>query len=106
MTDLSMYRGDDRVLTITASEALTGSQITFTARRRPGGAIVISKTTDAGITIGEPATTAVIALDAADTRDLDPCVLRWDIEVVDVTEKTHTVASGQLNIRADITHPA
>jgi hypothetical protein len=105
---LSMYRGDDRIVTITSSEALTGSVVTFTARARPGGPVLITKTNvdDGGLTIGDPATTAAIAIDAADTVDLEPSVLRWDVQVVDDEDKTHTVASGFLVLRADISAPA
>jgi hypothetical protein len=76
MTILSMYRGDDRTLTITADESLTGSEITFTAKRRKrdDSPVLISKTTTDGITIGgDPDTSAIIALDAA---DIDPVAER------------------------------
>jgi hypothetical protein len=106
MSYLSMYRGDDRVLDITASETLTGSTLRFTAKqRRTDTEAVIEKSTGDGITIGSPATTASIAIDAADTEDLEPTVLFWDIEVTDVTGKVHTVATGRLEIHADVTRP-
>jgi hypothetical protein len=104
MTILSMYRGDDRTLTITADESLTGSEITFTAKRRKrdDSPVLISKTTVDGITIGgDPDTSAIIALDAADTEDLDPGKLWWDIEIVDVLGKVHTVAEGHLRLLRD-----
>lgn len=104
MTSLAMYRGDDRVLIITASEPLTGSEITFTARRRTTPRTpVIEKSVGAGVTIGEPDTQAEVTIDAADTANLEPGVLRWDVEVVDAIGKTHTVAMGQLVIKADVT---
>jgi hypothetical protein len=105
MTILNMYRGDDRTLTITADESLTGSEITFTAKRRKrdDSPVLISKTTAAGITIGEDEedTSAIVTLDAADTEDLDPGKLWWDIEIVDVLGKVHTVAEGHLRLLRD-----
>jgi hypothetical protein len=105
MTILSMYRGDDRTLTITADQSLTGSEITFTARgkRREDSPVLIVKTTDDGIVIGDPATTAVVTLDAEDTEDLTPGSLWWDVEVVDALGKVHTVAEGRLRVRLDAT---
>jgi hypothetical protein len=105
MSYLSMYRGDDRVLVITADEALTGSEIVFTAKRRKSDTDpVITKSTTAGsIVIGDPATTAEVTIDAADTEDLDPIALHWDIQVTDVMDKVHTVAAGRLAIVEDIT---
>lgn len=107
MSYLSMYRGDDRVLTITASEPLTGAEIRFTARRYKADAEpIIEKTSAEGITLGDPATTAVITIDAADTVELDPVVLHWDIEITDATDKVHTVAAGRLAVIEDVTRPA
>lgn len=107
MTYLSMYRGDDRILTITADEDLTGSDIRFTARARKRDAEpVIEKSLGEGITLGDPGTTAVVVLDAADTADLEPGALFWDIEVTDAVDKVHTVATGRLAVIADITLPA
>lgn len=102
-----MYRGDDRTLTITASETLTGSEIRFTAKahKRDTDAVISKSTTD-GITIGDPATTADITIDAADTEGLEPVALFWDIEVTDGTGKVRTVAVGRLAVMADITAPA
>jgi hypothetical protein len=93
MTILSMYRGDDRTLTITADQSLTGSEITFTARgkRREDSPVLIVKTTD------------VVTLDAEDTEDLTPGSLWWDVEVVDALGKVHTVAEGRLRVRLDAT---
>lgn len=105
MTTLSMYRGDDRMLTITASEDLEGSEITFSAKRstRDDAPVLISKSVGDGIAIGDPTTSAVVTLDAVDTADLAPGTLFWDIEVVDVLGKVHTVATGKLRIRRDVT---
>lgn len=107
MSDLSMYRGDDRTLTITASEPLTGSDIRFTAKvSRADDEAVIEKTTGDGIEIGDPDTTATVTIDAADTEDLGPVNLRWDIEITDALGKVRTVAVGRLLILADVTRQA
>lgn len=101
MTYLSMTRGDDRVLEVTATESLDGSDVTFTARhRRYSEDAVILKTSPADITIAGPL--ASVTLAAADTADLDPDVLYWDIEVVDSGGSTHTVADGRLAIQGDV----
>jgi len=105
MTNLTMYRGDDRELTISATEDLTGSTIRFTARRMDGTSeAVIEKASGDGIVLGDPATTAVVSIDTADTSSLRPTVLHWDIEVTDATDKIHTVADGTLTIKGDITY--
>lgn len=102
MTYLSMYRGDDRVLTITATEDLSGSEVRFTARRtRRAEEAVIEKVSPGDITIDE--FSAAIAIDAADTEDLDREALFWDIEITDSADKIRTVATGRLAILPDIT---
>ena len=107
MTYFSVTQGDDRTLTITASSSLEDMDLTWTARhRRYSEDVVIEKTTGSGITTGSaPFRTAVIALDAADTRDLDPDVLYWDLQIVDGQAKTTTVASGRLAVEGDVTRP-
>lgn len=107
MSYLSMFRGDDRTLTITATEDLAGSEIRFTAKQRRSDAVaVIAKSLGSGITLGNPTTTAEVVIDAADTDDLDPVALYWDVEVTDATDKIRTVASGRLAIREDVSRPA
>ena len=106
MTYLSVTRGDDRELTVTATDSMEGADLVFTARHRPYSAIVIQKSTDANeIVVGaDPFTEATITLDAADTADLDPDVLYWDLQLVDSTDKTHTLATGRLAINPDVTY--
>jgi hypothetical protein len=105
---LSMYRGDDRTLTITATEDMTGSEIHWTAKwsRSADEPVVIGKSTAEGITIGGPGTTATVTIDAADTRDLDPGPLYWDVEIIDTLGRVRTVAAGVLDLKADVTRPA
>lgn len=106
MTSLAMHRGDDRTLAITASESLTGAAVTFSAARRKDADPEIVKTSpDGGITIGDsPADTiATVTLAAADTEGLDPGPLFWDVQVVDESGLTHTVATGILLLKTDVT---
>lgn len=104
-TYLSMYRGDDRELTITASEDLTTSEVRFTARaQRSSPTAVIAKSTETGGIVVDTAT-ATVAIDAADTQDLDPGALHWDVEVTDAIGLVRTVAIGRLAILRDITRP-
>jgi|SRR6187200_2328482 len=106
MTYLSMKRGDDREVEVTATESLDGADVTFTARHRPYSEdVVITKTTDPGGGITVVDAVATVTIDAADTADLEPDVLYWDVEVVRATE-THTVASGRLAVEPDVTYPA
>ena len=109
MSVLSIYRGDDRTLTITSSVALTGSEVTFTAKRSKLDAdedAVIQKSTAAGVEIGDPDTAVEVTVDAADTEDLDPVALYWDVQAVDGSGNVRTVAAGRLVIKADITRSA
>ena len=107
---LEMKRGDDRTLTVTASESMEGADLTFTAKRTPwDGDAVITKTTADGITIGDdPFTEATIEIDPSDTNDLEdtPIALHWDLQLEDAQGNIRTVADGRLAILTDITRPA
>lgn len=106
-----MPRGDD----VTFSVAVTSSgtpvdlestqSITFTAKRRmsdPDSAAILSKTVGAGIEVED--NVAQVTIDRADTQDFDDTVrLFWDVEVIDAEGLVHTVASGRLWVRADVT---
>lgn len=101
-----MYRGDDRELTITASEDLSGSTVQFTARRHLSDttAVISKSTEDASIVVS--GTTATVTIAAADTTDELPGALHWDVQVTDGEGKIHTVATGRLAIVEDVTRPA
>lgn len=103
MSYLSMYRGDDRELTITASEDLSGSTVRFTARRRRSdvAAVIVKSSTAGSIVISGMA--ATVTIDAADTEDQGRQALFWDVEVTDPAGKVHTVATGRLAILEDVT---
>ena len=105
MSYIAMYRGDDRVLTITATASLTGSEVAFTAKRNRRDAdadAVIRKSTGAG-SVSVDGATASVTIDAADTDELDPVALYWDVQVIDSSDKVRTVASGRLAVLADVT---
>jgi hypothetical protein len=106
MSYLTIYRGDDRTLTVAASSPIQGSDMVFTAKRHrrdaDADAVIQKSTADGGITvIGDEAT---ITIDAADTDSLDDSpALFWDVQVTDTDGKTLTVATGRLAILRDIT---
>lgn len=107
MSYLSMYRGDDRELTITASEDLSDTTVEFTARRYLSDttAAFVKSTADGSITVS--GTTATVTIDAADTVDEEPDrPLFWDVQVTDGDGKIHTVAAGRLALLEDVTRPA
>ena len=100
---LRITRGDQRTATITADDDLTGVPLTFTAKVNPWDAdAVFTKTSGDGIEVGSPTTTAVITFLAADTEDLDPIVLHWDLQA-EVDGEPVTIADGRLAVRQDIT---
>jgi hypothetical protein len=106
MIDLRMYRGDDRTLTVTATESLATAEVRWTARwsRHHDAEAVIEKSSlgvDPSITIAE--SVATVAIDAADTEDLLPGPLYWDVEITDDLGKVRTVAVGRLRLLPDVT---
>src|SRR5690348_9125485 len=106
MTYLAMTRGDDRVLTIQASDDLTGADVTFSAKRRLTDGdedAIIRKFSSDGIELDTDTTIALVSIDHADTVDVVHRVLHWDVQVIDDESKVHTVASGRLAIRPDVT---
>jgi hypothetical protein len=113
MTLLSMWRGDDPVLTVTVRDKDTGDPVDlanveavrFTARRRPDDPVaLISKTLDDGITADESGVISV-PINAADTAGFPVAMLLvWDVEVVGAG-RTTTVAFGRLRVRADVSRP-
>lgn len=111
MSDLTITRGDDVAfdVDITAGGADISTEdvlaVTFTAKRASRDLDVdalIRKDLDAGITVSD--NDVHLEIDADDTRHLAaPMTLVWDLEVIDVDGKTHTVAGGYLRIEADVT---
>ena len=116
MNDLAMFRGDDRVLTVTIIDTegevdLTEAVLRFTAKRKIGDSdanAVIVKTSTDGIDTGEDPTlgVATIALDAADTVDEDPGRLHCDIQLIDSDDKVRTIWLGTLTLVADVSETA
>lgn len=102
---LEMYRGDDRTLTVTADESLEGSVVRFTAKwsRHRDAEAIIAKSSEVDGEIAIDDAVATVTIDAADTDDLLPGPLYWDVEITDALAKVRTVAVGQLLIRSDVT---
>lgn len=105
MTELTMHRGDDREVVITATDNLEGSIVRFTTRyRRTDAEPVFEKTTEDGsIIVAE--NIATVRIDAEDTDDLVPTVLRWDVEITGPSGLVQTYADGYLAIKGDVTRP-
>lgn len=89
VTDLFMYRGDDRVFTMTATINgaplnITGATIKWTARRTPEEAAVISKQTGgSGVAITDgPNGVFTVTIASADTTGflVDESLI-WDAEI-------------------------
>jgi hypothetical protein len=111
MSEFRMFRGDDRVLTVTIIEEggpldLTGVLLRFTAKRKLTDAdsdAVISKATGDGISHGMDPTLgiATVTLDAEDTEGEAPGPLRWDVQLTDGDGLVRTIATGRLVLLAD-----
>jgi hypothetical protein len=112
MTTLRMTRGDDRTFTVTITDSagavvdISEATLVWTARRSFGGAAVIEKATDAGITAGETTGQATLAIDAADTIALPAAVtdLVWDLAVTDTADKVQTPLRGVLRVDPDVSY--
>lgn len=102
---LEMFRGDDREIEITATDAagnpydLAGSTVWFTGLSPFG---TIAKKTGAGITTAGNVATVSIA--SADTNAL-PSVTTYlcDCQIKNVDGKVWTIATGTLMVKTDIT---
>jgi hypothetical protein len=101
-----MSHGNDRELTLVATETLDAADVYFTARRF-GVAVIEKSTVSGGVDVD--GTAATVTIERADTIDLSAWqthVLSWDLEVVGGADDTHTVASGQLAIQPVVTQRA
>lgn len=112
MTDLRMYRGDDRDFTVTLTEDgspmdLTGADVRFTAKEHlrddDEDAVVVATVGD-GIVVDDPTSgVLVVSVDAEDTDGLGTVTrfLRYDVQVTR-GGSTRTVVAGRLYIDADV----
>lgn len=118
-----MKRGDDRVLRVTATYPedipptivagdpypLKGKMVFFTAKRtvvEPDADAIIRKQTGAGIEVDATNTNiARVVIDKADTVVLGTreVSLVCDVQVVNESGKTFTVADGYLAVAPDVT---
>lgn len=107
MSIISLYRGDDRTISVDVTTDITDAELTFLVKARRDAAdedAVITKTIGSGITVTNASTgLATISLDAADTADLptEP-FYRWEIQAVDAAGDTHTLAAGRFVLRTDL----
>lgn len=113
---LSMFRGDDRTITVTVVDAngavdLTTATLRFTAKRALGdydSDAIITKTTGSGISHGaNPALgVATVTIGKADTEDEDVDDLDrdlwWDIQLTTAAGLVRTIATGRLQIISDV----
>lgn len=110
MSVLELTRGDDRVLDVALSEAVSdGALLEFTVKRSYADSdedAVITKSSDVDgeIAFEESAGTASITIDAVDTQDLDvaPAYV-WDVQMTSSAGKITTVARGRFVIIPDVT---
>lgn len=113
MADLTMTRGDARVLTVPMTlngapwTIPGGATVRFTAKRRTtdaDGAAMITKSTGSGITaVGDVATITIApsdtdALAAARTNE----TLYYDVQVAGAGFGPWTVATGRLIVKPDV----
>jgi hypothetical protein len=115
-TNLSMYRGDTRVVQLTISglgaSGLTGFSFWFTAKNDFADAdadAVIKKTTNdfTVVTVGDANTSGVITVKIlpADTASLPDynTNLHYDVQLEDGSGNVTTVATGTLTVKVDVT---
>lgn len=107
---ISLVRGDDRTLTLTVTgvDLTTASSIRFMAKcayTDGDGDAVFSKSLTDGITVNS-STSAVITIADTDWEDLHYKPLFFDVEVIAVDGKVHTVVDGTIKVRDDVTRTA
>lgn len=115
MTDLVMYRGDDRSFTITTQGLpdLTGATIKFTAKLKvtdPDTSAVIALVTPTEVEIISPTAFRVNIPAALTDALLKETTLVWDTQIV-IANETRTLPDASLNastlgtllIRMDVT---
>jgi hypothetical protein len=103
----TMTRGDTASLSVPCSQSITSASVViWTAKKNIGDldtAAIIQKTLGAGITLSGDGLTAYVALVPADSVNLNPETLYWDIQAQFSDGSVHTVASGTLIFTADVT---
>lgn len=117
MTALSMYRGDAAAFRFSIVDEdgdpldLDTVDLRFTAKRHvedDDDDAIIVKTSGDGIEADTPGT-CVVRLLASDTDDLHaPTRLLWDLQSTNIgdAEDVHTLLTGTLGIRADVSRTA
>lgn len=115
MSDVTIRRGDSRVLAITdavdaagAAYAWTDDQIRFTVKRSLADSdaeAVFQKTRESGAIVPGAAGEATIRIDPADTAGLpdQAIVLEWDLQVTTAAGDVHTLDSGRITVDPEVT---
>ena len=105
LANMSFYKGEDVVLTVTMTPAtaITGWTLQFTLRKQYGDATaLVTKTTGAGITITD-ATNGIfkVTLASADTAGLDLRAYVYDIQRIDSGNRT-VLTIGNLTLLPEV----
>lgn len=118
MSTLRMYRGDTQLLDVVvvdeagAAVDISGSDIRFTAKRKPSDPdldAIITKTLGSGIDLvgGGLAGECQVTIDPVDTDSLTKqTTLTWDLQLVDGGGAVKTAAFGRLMVLVDISRTA
>ncbi|OAI46891.1 hypothetical protein AYO44_10570 [Planctomycetaceae bacterium SCGC AG-212-F19] len=105
VANISFYKGEDVVLTITMAPAtaITGWSLQFTLRKQFGDATpLVTKTTGAGITITDAANGVFkVTLASADTANLDLRAYVYDIQRTDTGNRT-VLTTGNLTLLPEV----
>ena len=115
MTDLSMYRGDNKTWTLTFKDGngtaidITGYTIFFTVKNQNAYVDSTSDTTDGLVqkTIvnhTSPSTgVSVLNIVPADTSSLSPTTYKYDMQLKDDSGSILTFIEGNFEVLADVT---
>lgn len=103
--NLSFYKGEDVVLTVTMTPAtsIAGWTLQFTLRKQFGdAAALVTKTTGAGITITDAANGVFkVTVASADTAGLDLRAYVYDIQRTDTGSRT-VLTIGNLTLLPEV----
>lgn len=116
-SDLTMFRGDDRVYTMTVTVDdvvfdLTGCSVKFTAKRhmadQDSDAIIALSTATGGVVLTTPASGILtVTIPANATASLvEDTALYWDLQITDTGGRKRTIPEptpGKLMVRSDVT---
>jgi hypothetical protein len=104
----TIYAGDTVNINVVVTDPATGdpknlagATVQWAMFREYKGTVVLTKDTDAGITITDEANGALtIALDASDTENVRPDIYAHEVEVTDSGGNVSTVTTGYITLEA------